>query len=118
MTVVDLEVPQAAVEAVLNNRWGNEHPLAAHAEHQYDGGCAVCRPDQPGNIARVLTAAAPVLLAFHLRGIADEMRDVHSWLLARHVPADANPARVLATVRAALEATADRLKSPVEVCGD
>lgn len=76
--VTDLTVPPAAVEAVPNSRWGNEYPLAAHAEHQYDGACAVCRPDQPGNIARVLATAAPFIAATVLRDAAADHRPVVS----------------------------------------
>lgn len=67
----EVEVPQAAVDAVLSHRWGASNlPPDAHAKHNYYGGCAVCRGDVPA----VLAVAAPHIAATALRQAADELR--------------------------------------------
>lgn len=103
----ELGVPQAAVEAVLTHQWRAGDQRTEHDRHGYSEDCAVCQEWVPA----ILTVAAPVLLAYHLRGVADEMRDAAGWLDVRRVSDSASPGYVLAVVRAALEETARLLEA-------
>lgn len=114
----DLTIPQEAVEAfrraitaspdTVCNEGGGEEGVYCLRPAGHEGNH---RPT-PGPtewLRYAFTKAAPVLLAFHLRGIAGEMRPAGEWLEARNV-VDAGPGLVLGTVRASLEATAERLE--------
>lgn len=85
MTETEVEVPHAAVEAVLAHRWGaGTLPPDAHAEHNYYGGCAVCRGDVPA----ILAIAAPHIAAAALRQAAEDLPQrrygaVAAWLRYR-----------------------------------
>jgi hypothetical protein len=63
------EVPQeairAAAEAVSGKRWRGGPRWAAHASHQFDGGCAVCQGDVEAIVAVAVEAAGP-LIAEHI----------------------------------------------------
>jgi hypothetical protein len=70
--VAELEVLQAALDAVLSHRWGGDTPPSgAHGDHTYYGGCAVCRRDVPA----VLAVAGPHIAAAALRLAAEELWD-------------------------------------------
>lgn len=74
--MAEAAVPEAAVQAVLSHRWGaGTLPSDAHAEHNYYGGCAVCRGDVPAvlAIAAPHIAAAAAIYGAWLRHRADQL---------------------------------------------
>lgn len=67
--MTEFEVPQAAVDAVLNHSWeAGLKPYDMHSHHDFNGGCAVCR----GDVTAVLAVAAPHIAAAVLCQAAEE----------------------------------------------
>jgi len=110
--MTEFEVPQEAVEAVLEHRWGSGREWEAHANHNYWGGCPVCIRD----VGRILAVAAPAIAAAALRRAAAGMAgDPVRWLTAHRMSTSPGPGLLLCAVRADLEATAEGLERSAPV---